>query len=135
MPKLKEEKFPRPVQVVHVAPSVSIVPAETKRIPACGFFDWVNNRDGSYTPVMRIKDAWMRLSEVEKLPLGMSAEVIVKLWQGGFIEGSQPAPNNTVINVRSLIEHVEECAANPDYWQDSEKRSRFRDGLFGSFNN
>lgn len=132
MPRLSESKFPRPVEGVQVAPTVSIVPLEKRKIPALGLHDWIDNRDGTYTPILRIKEAWMRVSEVERLPLGISAEVIVKLWQGGFIEGAQPGPNNTVINVRSLLEHYEETAANPEYWKDSERLQRYRDGLFGN---
>lgn len=131
MPKLKDFKFPRPVQAITVAPGVKLIPIDKDKIPSVGICDWINNGNGSYTPVIRVTDAWMRLSEVELLPFGMSAEVIMKLYQGGFVEGARPAPNNTTINVRSLIAHIEECSADPDYWADSERLNRFKNGLFG----
>lgn len=134
MPRLSEAKYPRPVIKIEVAPSATVLPVDRCKIPAIGLFDWIDNNNGTFTPVIRVKDAWLRVSEVEKLPLGLSAEVIVKLWQGGFIEGSAAGPNNTSINVRSLLDHIEECAADPEYWKDSEKLNRYRTGLFGSVN-
>ena len=128
MPRLSDDTFPRPVQSIQVAPSVSIIPADIRKIPALGIFEWKGNGDGTYTPFVRVKDAWLRVSEAEKLPLGLSAEVIVKLFRGGFIIGSQPAPNNIIINVASLLDHIEECGEDPDYWT-REKRQRFKDGM------
>lgn len=128
MPKLSENTFPRPVQSIKVAPHVTIIPADIRRIPALGIFEWKANGDGTYSPMVRVKDAWLRVSEAEKLPLGLSAEVIIKLLRGGFIVGSQPAPNNIIINVNSLLEHIEECSEDPEYWTN-ERRTRFRDGL------
>lgn len=128
MPRLSDDTFPRPVQRIQVAPSVSIIPADIRKIPALGIFEWKGNGDGTYTPLVRVKDAWLRVSEAEKLPLGLSAEVITKLFRGGFVVGSQPAPNNIIINIASLLDHIEECSEDPDYWT-REKRQRFKDGM------
>jgi hypothetical protein len=129
MPSLSESVFPRPVRRIDVAPGTHILPVDLRRVPALGVFDWRHNGDGTYSPIIRVKDALMRVSEVERLPLGLSAEVIMKLYRGGFIDGSQPAPNNIIINVMSLLEHIEECAADPDYWT-KERRQIFKDGRF-----
>ncbi len=128
MPKFSETTFPRGVRAVEISPNTRILPVDLKRIPAMGVFDWRHNGDGTYTPVERVKDSWLRVSEVEQLPLGLSAEVITKLFRGGFIEGAQAAPNNIMINVCSLLEHIEECSADPDFWT-RERRQRFKDGM------
>lgn len=128
MPSLSKNTFPRPVRTIHVAPGTEVIPADLRTIPALGVFEWRRNTDGTYTPLVRVRDAWLRVSEAEKLPLGLSAEVISKLVRGGFVVGSQAAPNNFMVNVASLLEHIEECAEDPDYWT-TERRNRFRDGL------
>lgn len=129
MPSLSEDTFPRPVRKIEVSPKVRVLPVDIRKVPALGIFDWQHNGDGTFTPVTRVKDSWLRVSEVERLPLGLSAEVIMKLYKGGFIEGAQPAPNNIVVNVISLLDHIEECAADPDYWTP-ERRQRFKEGRF-----
>lgn len=128
MPSLSKNTFPRPVRAIRVAPGTEVIPVDVRTIPALGVFEWRHNADGTYTPLLRVKDAWLRVSEAEKLPLGLSAEVISKLVRGGFVVGSQAAPNNFMVNVASLLEHIEECAEDPDYWT-TERRNRFRDGL------
>ncbi len=130
MPSPTEETFPRPVFELQVAPGVvgKVLPADMKKIPAIGIFEWVNNRDGSFTPVIRVKEAWLRVSEAEKLPLGVSAEVMFKLIKGGFVIGSAPAPHSTIVNITDLLRHIEECAEDPSYW-NSDRRERYANGM------
>lgn len=130
MPSPTETTFPRPVFPLRVAPGVigRTLPADVRKIPALGIFDWWDNRDGTFTPVVRVKDAWLRVSEAEKLPLGVSAEVMFKLVKGGFVVGSAPAPHSTIINITDLLRHIEECAEDPDYWT-SERRKRYAEGM------
>lgn len=103
-------------------------PADIRKIPALGIFDWQSNGDGSFSPMIRVKEAWLRVSEAEKLPLGVSAEVMFKLIKGGFVIGAQPAPHSTIINIPSLLEHLETTAENPDFWT-SENRRRYAEGM------
>jgi len=130
MPSPTESTFPRPVFKLEVAPNVigKVLPADVRKVPALGIFDWIDNRDGSFTPVIRVKEAWLRVSEAEKLPLGLSAEVLFKLMKGGFVMGSAPAPHSTIINVSDLLRHIEECAEDPDYWT-AERRQRYNEGM------
>ncbi|WP_395737432.1 hypothetical protein [Prosthecobacter sp.] len=130
MPSPTETTFPRPVFGLKVAPNVvgKTLPADVRKIPALGIFDWADNRDGSFTPVVRVKEAWLRVSEAEKLPLGVSAEVMFKLIKGGFVIGSAPAPHSTIINISDLLRHIEECAEDPDFWT-TERRKRYAEGM------
>ena len=130
MPSPTESTFPRPVWGMNIAPGRigKTLPADLRKVPALGVFDWQRNADGSYTPCVRVKEAWLRVSEAEKLPLGLSAEVLFKLVKGGFVMGSAPAPHSTIINVSDLLRHIEECAEDPDFWT-SERLDRYKNGM------
>lgn len=130
MPSPTEETFPRPVVAIQVAPGVMgrVIPADLKKIPALGVFEWIDNRDGTYTPSIRVKEAWLRVSEAEKLPLGLSAEVMFKLIKGGFVIGAQGAPHSTTINITDLLRHLEETAEDPGFWT-AERRERYANGM------
>ncbi len=82
----------------------------------------------AYIPLTRIREAWLRVSEAEKLPVGLSAEVMVKLIKGGFVQGSTPAPHSTIINMLDLLRHIEETAEDPDFWTD-DRLERYKHGM------
>ncbi|MFZ4764911.1 MAG: hypothetical protein ACOYMN_08135 [Roseimicrobium sp.] len=132
MPSQTEASFPRPCRSIQVAPNVHVLPVDIRRVPTLGVFEWHRKAchacGGGYYPVIRIEDAWMRVSEVEKLPLGLSAEVITKLIKGGFVEGCKAAPNSTTVNVASLLEHYEATSEDPEFWT-REKLERYRNGI------
>jgi len=108
-----------------------------RRIPALGIFTWkkltVLNEDGTkrtvYEPVEEVHEAWLRISEAEKLPFGLSAEVIRKLIAGGFVEAGRAAPNNATVNILSLLEHIEATRADWDFWKRDGRRARFENGV------
>jgi hypothetical protein len=136
MPSPSEQNHPRPARLIEVAPGTEILPVDLRKVPQLGVFDWTrkkvvfpdSGKEGfAYVPVVRVHDAWMRISEAEKLPLGLSEEVIVKLIRGGFVEGGRGAPNSKTVNVISLLDHIEETRANPDFW-GAEERRRYKEG-------
>lgn len=131
MPSPTETTFPRPVFKMMVAPGVvgKVLPADVRKIPALGIFDWMRNGDGTYSPGIRVKEAWLRVSEAEKLPLGVSAEVMFKLIKGGFVMGSAPAPHSTIINVLDLLRHLEECSEDPGGYWTAERKKRYAEGM------
>jgi hypothetical protein len=136
MPSPTEQTFPRPAKRVEVAPDVQVLPIDMRRIPAMTVADWVKKKvtfeDGSkgeaYIPVARVHDAWMRVSEVEGLPLGLCSEVLMKLIRGGFVEGGPLGPNSNTVNVASLLEHIENVRADPEFWT-RERRQAYREGM------
>jgi hypothetical protein len=138
MPSPTEQTFPRPAKRVEVAPDVQVLPIDMRRIPAMTVTDAVKKRvtfeDGrkgeAYVFIERVHDAWMRVSEVEKLPLGLCSEVLMKLIRGGFVEGGQIAPNTTTVNIQSLLDHIEETRADPEFWSaHPERRKRYKEGM------
>lgn len=125
--------------MVEVAPGTRVLPPDLRRVPSVCVTElvWhnVTFKDGrsgrALVPVDRVHDRWMRLSEIEsRLHLGISAEVIQKLFYGAFIIGARPGPDNILIDVISLLTHIEETA-DPDYW-NKERRQQYRDGVHGS---
>lgn len=137
MPRLSQTTYPRPVRQIEVAPGTKYLPVDVRKIPAVGVFYWKpvqvqlpkGNTITAYMPVEEVHDAWLRISEAEKLPFGLSAEVIRKLIRGGFVEGNTAAPNNNTVNVRSLLEHIEQTRADFDFWKRDDRRSRFENGV------
>lgn len=130
MPSPTESTFPRPVWGMNVIPSMvgKRLPADVRKIPALGIFEWQRNGDGTYSPHVLVSVAWLRVSEAEKLPLGLSSEVMMKLIKGGFVEGSAPAPHSTIINVVDLLRHIDECSADAGFWNE-ERLDRYKNGM------
>jgi hypothetical protein len=125
MPSRSLLRHPRPADGAQVAPGVRVLPVDLRKIPAVLVAEAVEKRvtfaDGTkgiaYVYVNRVHDAWMRVTEAaEKLPLGLSEEVILTLIRAGFVEGSRAAPHSCMVNVVSLLEHIDTTADDPDFW-------------------
>lgn len=137
MPSFSEETYPRPVRLVEVAPGTTVLPVDLRRVPALAVMAFkpvkVKLPSGitvtAFTVVDEIHDAWLRISEAERLPFGLSAEVIRKLINGGFVEGNRAAPNNSMVNIRSLLEHIEATRNDWDFWKRDGRKQRFDDGV------
>lgn len=130
MPSPTEDTFPRPVWGMNVAPHLigKRIPADVRKIPALGIFNWQRHGDGTYSPHVLVSESWLRVSEAEKLPLGLSSEVMMKLIKGGFVQGSAPAPHSTIINVVDLLRHIEECSEDANFWTE-ERLDRYKNGM------
>jgi hypothetical protein len=123
--------------MVEVAPNTKVLPVDQKRIPALAVMAFkpikVTLPNGitvtAYTVHDELHDAWLRISEAERLPFGLSAEVIRKLINGGFVEGCRSAPNNSMVNCRSLLEHIQACRDDWDFWKRDGRKQRFDDGV------
>lgn len=100
--------------------------------PKLGLVSWMPQGDGSYKPVVKTRDSWVKL--VDSLPaelgLDVDAKTLRRLVVAGIVEGRQPSPHVTEINLHSLDEHLEACR-DPEYWiavvkwPDGRKISRF----------
>lgn len=130
MPSPTETTFPRPVwaMTAHWRQLGLRQPAPADSIPALGFFRWAANGDGTYTPIEETHDAWIRLGEAESLINGLSTEVLKKLIDAGFVHACAPAPSLSLVNVASLLLHVEDHGCDPNQWT-SELRLRYATGL------
>jgi hypothetical protein len=144
MPRQSTTLHPRPVELIEVAPGVEIMPVARNKVPKLAVTEWCEKpvrlahadcqhckakgiHTTVYVPVLRLKPCFMRFTEAAEQPIGMSAEVIQKLVEGGFVEGSRGAPHNSTVNFQSLLEHLDECAM-PGYWT-TERKDRYKHGL------
>lgn len=136
MPDKSHIKYPRPARAVQVAPNVRVLPANMNTVPRVAVLEWrerpVTFEDGrkgtAFVPIMRIKRAWMRITEAAKLPIGLSEEIILTLGRAGFIELGRATPHSSNVNVVSLLDHIEATAVDPDYWT-RERVQRYKDWL------
>lgn len=130
MPSPSELTFPRPVWAMsaHWRQLGLLQAAPSEHIPAMGFFRWANNGDGTYTPIEETHDAWIRLGEAESLVNALSTEVLKKLIDAGFVFACAPAPSLSLVNVTSLLNHVEDHGCDPNQW-NREMRTRYATGL------
>lgn len=132
MPTFSHQTFPRPASRIDLRPGISSLPADAAQIPTMGIFEWqrvpVEWPDGKTETLYRAApmfESWIRLIEAEKLPLALSKEVMLRLIRGGFVEGGRAAPASSCINVRSLLEHIDETRSNLDWWQEGDRRLRY----------
>lgn len=130
MPSPTEDTFPRPVWQLTVHPKMIglRLPVPMDKIPGLGIFRWHDRDDGTFEPRVELHDAWIRLGEVESLPLGgLTVEVTRKLIDGGFIFACAPAPSLTLVNISDLLRHREETSEDPQWWTP-EKLRRYKEG-------
>ncbi len=130
MPSPTEDTFPRPVWQMIVHPKMIGLrkPVPLDKIPGLGVFRWHDREDGTYEPRVEVHDAWLRVADVEELPLGgLTCEVTRKLVAGGFIFACSPAPSLTLVNMADLLRHREETSEDPQWWTP-EKLRRYKEG-------
>lgn len=136
MPDKSPHKYPRSCATYEVAPGVRVLPADMRRVPSLGVFRWAERRvtfeDGrkglAWVPLLKIKEAWMRITEAARLPLGLSAECIQTLIRAGFVTGSRGTPHSTQVNVLSLLEHLDATARDEHFWT-RERVQRYKDWM------
>ena len=131
MPSPTELSHPRPVWKMEVDYRLIGLrhPAPVSQIPALGIYRLADNGDGTLTPVAELHDAWMRIGDVERLPLGgLSIEVTRKLIDAAFIFGCAPAPSLTLVNTASLLLHLDNHGEDPNQWT-REMRLRYATGM------
>lgn len=130
MPSPTEETFPRPVWKLTVHPKMIGLrkPAQIEQIPGLGIFRWHDREDGTYEPRVELHDAWLRIGDVESLPIGgLTTEVTRKLVNGGFVFACSPAPSLTLVNISDLLRHREEVSEDPHWWTPDRVR-RYKEG-------
>ncbi len=108
--------------------NLSNVPADTSRY---GVVRMVRNADGSYTPLIKTYTRWLRLNAQTMIELNLhgalSRDTIQRLINCGVIHTSMPSPQVTLIDVDSLLTHLENTR-DPGWWT-AERRKAFRLGL------
>lgn len=84
-----------------------------------GIVRMVRNADGSYTPVLKTFERWVKLTYATLADIGLtnciSYETITRLIDCGAIACRYPSPKVRVIDLDTLISWIEQ-ARDPDYW-------------------
>jgi len=115
-------------QLVEVAPgqytATAVHPAD---IPRYGLVRMMRQGDGSYIPVMKqyAQHARMCRELCSRIGLdGISPNTLYRLIQAGFVESKRPSPNVILVDLGSLVEHVE-ATRDPEFWT-RDRIARFR---------
>lgn len=115
---------PSPGDIVHL----SNIPADVSRY---GVVRMLRNGDGSYTPLIKTYSRWIKLDQKTLIELNLhnclSRDTMQRLINCGVIKTSMPSPQVTLIDVDSLLSHLENTRV-PGWWTD-ERRKNFRLGL------
>ena len=96
-------------------------------MPIYGFVRYVANGDGTFRPLVRTWHEYVKLTEDTPARLGLANidyRVISRLGMAGFVKVLKITPNNTLVNVKSLMDHIE-AAHDPEFW-DEKKIRRYR---------
>lgn len=86
--------------------------------PQIGVFDWVDQGDGSYKPMIRIQPKFVRLvrESYETMGLGISYSSLRRLMHAGFVDGLCITPGHYSFDIQSFYRHVARVKADPDFW-------------------
>ncbi|PTY03910.1 hypothetical protein DB346_02940 [Verrucomicrobia bacterium LW23] len=85
--------------------------------------DVVGNNDGTCRMVPRNFEKFQSLTDELLEAMGnVSRETLMRLIMGGFIEGIKVSPRVWLINLQSWFNHLDRCAADPEFWNDKRVR-------------
>lgn len=94
------------------------VPREA--IDRYGLVKMMRLKDGTVRPIMRTWSSMMRITRdlPRQLGLDMSVHTLHVLVRSGLVRGSKPAPSTTLIDVDSLMRHIQQTTGERarDYW-------------------
>lgn len=92
-----------------------------------------DSQDKSLVRVAPNLKRWVRLtnSVLESIGLGGQKRTMIRLIQAGFIRGGSMAPKSYVMDVDSLIQHLEAVSDDPYWWDVADRRARYANAVAG----
>jgi hypothetical protein len=117
---------------VQLAPGQeSRIPVPREAVPRYGMVQLMRQTDGTYLPVLKTWSETVRLtcSLPNDLGLDVSYNTLVRLVTAGFVQGTRIAPETTLIDLESLVAHMEACR-DPEYWTPA-RVQKYREALRG----
>jgi hypothetical protein len=105
------------------------VPRES--VPRYGVVQLMRQTDGTYIPVLKTWSETVRLTcnLPHELGLDISYNTLTRLVIAGFISGQRIAPETTLIDLESLVAHMEACR-DPEFW-NAKRIEQYRQALRG----
>lgn len=88
--------------------------------------DFIPLGDGSFKATPRKPVELVNVSVAAKMT-GVKRDALYKLYQAGFIKGTQASPRKILIYLASLLEHMEK-ASDPEFWTEV-RRTRYFSGV------
>lgn len=113
---------------VDVAPGVKTAPLPRDKVPEYGVCKLRACGDGTYQPILRVLEPYIRVSEAAKL-LDVPYSTLRRLCRAGFVESTQISPNNFQVNLASWFEHIDRVRKDPEFWLREENMRRYREAL------
>lgn len=116
-------------EIVMVTPTERarrVAAAPAKLIPQVGVFDWQPAGDGTYRPVVRMHELFMRMPQFAKI-VDIDYCALRRLVTAGFVEGRVITPGTIQVSVHSFFAHVEACK-DREFWTD-ERRAKYASAL------
>lgn len=117
----------RVIQVAPDAASRKVADLPADLIPRIGLVDFQPAGDGTYRPIVRIHDSWIRVS-IAARAFGLRHMVLRRLITAGFVEAIQPSPGCWMMNLQSYFRHVEAVRNDPEFWNE-QRRARYSAAL------
>lgn len=96
-------------------------------IPRIGIVDLQPAGDGTYRPIVRLHEHWVRVADAARA-LGVPNWALRRLITAGFLEAMQPTPLCYMLNMHSWYEHVEAVRRDPEFWNE-QRRERYSAAL------
>jgi hypothetical protein len=119
--------LPAQTQLVEIAPGHYAAPTvHPADVPRFGLVKLMRQTDGTYLPMLRHHGQWRRCGEDLLKDTGleaMSYRTFYRLVNAGFVKQTRPAPNVILVDLGSLVDHIE-AAGDPEFWTP-ERRKRF----------
>lgn len=98
----------------------------SSRPPIFTPLDFIPLGDGTFKAVPRKPVELVNVSMAAKMT-GVKRDAIYKLYQAGFVRGTQASPRKIMIYLASLLEHLER-ASDPEFWT-ADRRSKYFAGM------
>ena len=86
----------------------------------------LKRKDGGLFPVLKTWQGVVRLTDdlPEKLGIGMDSQTLRTLCYAGFVKSSRPTPFVTLIDIQSLLDHIEATTGEGagEFWTEANRR-------------
>lgn len=105
-------------RIIEIAPGVTLSrPQLAAATPEFGVVRMRREANGQLTPMLRTWKAEVKLTKdlPEQLGVEIDYRTMLRLAAAGFISTRRPSPRLTLVNIASLIEHMDACQ-DPEFW-------------------
>lgn len=117
---------------VEVAPGKTVAPLPAGvPPPRVALVDWLPQGGGTYKPVARVHERFLKVSKanVKLLGMGVSVNTLHRLMRAGFVRGVQPSPGLWLMDLDSWYAHLRKVEEEPEFWEDGKRLMLYRESI------